>query len=355
MTYSRKRPYLIPLVILFIIAVIIVLNILVKPYLTIKTYCEVLPKEKWLLTKGNNGQVVSSMIDFTRGYTVNYSLNQFERGEYVNLDFVFNKDGKNYVSKGDTIISIMSSDVSEKMNTLAGDIAVAKANLKSQSSGDKDALVKEAQAKLLYNAKQIEDQKVLVGRVETLRSKGLGSQQEYETQKWLLDLYEIEKDVYQSQLENLRTGVKKEEKELLATQVNSLETQYKVLQDRFKKLAIIAPLSGRLGVVFSPDTLLSVINDKQIVLHTAIQTKDLGLVKAGQRVGIQFVGKDEKIQGEILSLSREVKLIHGEQVVFASILLDNSNGRLLPGMVLESFLEIREMSFIEFLMKTLLT
>jgi HlyD family secretion protein len=244
--------------------------------------------------------------------------------------------------------------VAEKLNTLRGDIAIAKANLKSQTTGDKEALIKEAQSRLLYNAKQIEDQKVMVSRVETLKSKGLGSQQEYETQKWLLDLYEIEKGVYQSQLENLKTGVKKEEKDLLATQVTSLETQYRVLQDRFKKLAILAPLSGRLGVVFSPDTLLSVINDKEIVLQTAIQTKDLDLIKAGQNVSIQFAGKDEKIRGEILSISREVKLIHGEQIVFASILLDNSRGRLIPGMVLESFIDIREMSFFEYLVKTLL-
>jgi hypothetical protein len=354
MTFSRKRPYLIPLVILFIITVIIVLNVILKPFLTIKTYCEVLPKEKWLLTKGSNGQVISSMIDFTRGYTVNYDLNQFERGEYISLDFTFNRDGKKYISKGDTIISIISTDVAEKLNTLRGDIAIAKANLKSQTTGDKEALIKEAQSRLLYNAKQIEDQKVMVSRVETLKSKGLGSQQEYETQKWLLDLYEIEKGVYQSQLENLKTGVKKEEKDLLATQVTSLETQYRVLQDRFKKLAILAPLSGRLGVVFSPDTLLSVINDKEIVLQTAIQTKDLDLIKAGQNVSIQFAGKDEKIRGEILSISREVKLIHGEQIVFASILLDNSRGRLIPGMVLESFIDIREMSFFEYLVKTLL-
>jgi hypothetical protein len=354
MIYSRKRPYLIPLVVVFIAATIIVLNLLVKPKLTVETFSEVLPKEKWLLTRGSNGQVISSMIDFTKGYTVNYSLNQFERGEFVSLDYVFNKDGRKYVSKGDTLVNIISTYVQERIISAAGDLAIAKATLKSNSAGEKEALIKEAQARLEYNAKQIEDQKIMVGRVQTLREKGLGSEVEYETQKWMLDLYEVERGIYQSQLDNLTTGVKKEERELLATQVNSLESTLNIIKDRMTKLAVVSPLSGRLGIVFSPDTLMSIINDKEVVLHTAIKTRDINLFKAGQNISLKFGDRDKRITGEVLSISREVDIINGEQVAFASILIDNSDGKLMSGMVIENYIEIREMTFWEYLIKHIL-
>jgi hypothetical protein len=354
MIYSRKRPYLIPLVVLFIVALIVILNLMVKPQLTVETFSQVMPREKWLLTRGTNGQVISSMIDFTRGFTTSYSLNQFERGEYVALDFVFNRNGRKYVSKGDTIIYIISTDVEERIISAAGDLAIAKATLKSLISGEKQALVEEAKARLGYNAKQIEDQKINVSRVEALRTKGLGSDVEYETQKWMLDLYEVERGIYKAQLDNLITGVKPEERELLTTQVNALEATLNSIRERMTKLAIVSPISGRVGVVYSPDTLMSIINDKEIVLHTAIKTKDIELFSAGQHLHLKFGDKEKKIEGEVLTISREVDIVNGEQVAFASILVDNSDGKLMSGMVIENYIEVREMSFWEYLLKHIL-
>ena len=83
MVYSGKKSYLVPAIIVSLIVLFLILNALIKPDLSIKTFCEVFPKEKWLLTRGPNGQIISSMENYENGHTVQYSLNYFERGEYI--------------------------------------------------------------------------------------------------------------------------------------------------------------------------------------------------------------------------------------------------------------------------------
>ncbi len=123
--------------IFFIFILLLILFFLFSKYirlnLSIKTVGEVFPKEKCILERGNNGQLVSKLIDYERGHVVQYALNQFERGEYVSL--FFNVEKKRYFNKGDTILSILSSNVEERLTELQGEYEIAKANLNVQATG----------------------------------------------------------------------------------------------------------------------------------------------------------------------------------------------------------------------------
>ncbi len=52
-------------------------------------------------------------------------------------------------------------------------------------------MIEEAKNRLNYVDEKIKQQKILFERANTLFMKDLISREEYETQKWLLDLYEI--------------------------------------------------------------------------------------------------------------------------------------------------------------------
>jgi len=353
MVYSPKKNYFAPAIIILVLLLILILNFFIKPNLTVKTVCEVFPKEKWILTKGDNGQIISRVIDYTKGRTVQYNLNLFERGEQVFLKF--SSDKNRLISSGDTVVSIISSDVRERVVEIEGDLEVAKASLKSQNTGEKESLINEAKARLSYTEEKISEQNVLLKKTETLYEKGLSSQQEFDTQKWIVDLLEIEKKIYKAQLQNLSTGAKSEEINLLKSQINSFDSRLKLLKTRQDGLTITAPISGYLSDVFSSDTLVSLINDREIILHAPIRIEDIELLKSGQIIRLRISDLEEEYNGLIISISREVKFINNQQVAFISIEIDNNNGKLLPGMIKESYLNIKEISFFEYISRFLST
>ena len=352
MIYSFKKHYFLPVFVMILIVLLIVLNALITPKLSIKTMSEIFPKEKWLLTKGNNGQIISSMIDYTKGHTVQYSLNQFERGEYVSLKFLLDKT--KYVNVGDTIISISSSEVDERMITAENDFEIAKANLKAKDSGEKEALIEEARARLAYTEEKLNEEKVMFERIKGLYDKGLSSQQEYDSQKWIIDLLGIERKIYSAQIDNLSTGAKAEEVNLLLAEISSAEAKLKFMKNRKNDLKIISPISGYIENIFSPDTLSAIVNTNEVVLHTPVTVEDMEYLKIGEEVNFNLADYENELSGKVIAVSHEVKFINNKQAVFVSILLDNKDGKFLPGMVRESYLNIKTISVFEYI-KRLLT
>lgn len=355
MIYSDKKNYLFPISIISILVLLLILNLLIKPDLSIKTFCKVLPKEKWILTRGSDGQIISNIVDYMRGHSVQYSLNRFERGEYVSLEFLLDEKIGKFINRGDTLISMVSSDIEDKIITAEREFDIAKANLRLQSTGQKESLIKEAEARLKYTEEKIYEQKILLHRAKSLYEKELGSLQEYETQKWSLDLLEIEKEILIAQLESLSTGVKKEEINVVESQIRSIEAKLDFLKKRKSKLEIISPISGYLTNVFSPDTLLTLVNYKEIVLHTPVKIEDIELLKNTKNIRLSIDNFEKEFSGMVISVSKEVQFINEQQVVYVSIKLNNDNGELLPGMVKGSFLRIKEISLFEYISRFLNT
>ena len=332
-----------------VILLVLTLNLLIKPDLKIKTYCQAYPKEEWVLARGNNGQIISSMIDYAKGHTVQYSLNQFERGEFISLKFSCTLDSEEFINKGDTIASIISSEVEDRLISPEGELDVALANFKTKNAGQKESMIKEAESRLKYTEEKINEQKILLQRISALYEKGLSSQEEYETRRWTLDLLEIEKQIYKAELENASTGVKEEEVNLIESQINSIKSRLAFLRSRKNNLTIISPISGYTANIFSPDTLLAIINNEEIVLNLPVKIEDINLINKGQNINISFSDLEREYSGQIISISPEVKFINNQQVVFASVKIDNSDGKLLPGMVKEIFLEIKQITFYEYI------
>jgi hypothetical protein len=336
MIYKKRKTIHVTIAFILLLMIFLTLSAFVEIPLQISSYAEVFPKERWLLIRGNSGQIISDLIDFTEGHTAQYNISQFERGEYVAANFTDYLNKKKILSKGDTVVAMQSSNVQDQLVTSEGELKIAIANLKSQNSAQKAPLIKEAEEKLKYTSEKISEQKVLFERVKQLFEKKFCSQQEYEQQKWSLDLLKIEEKIYSAQIENLETGVKTEEVKLLESQVDAIEKRLKFLKNREDQLVILSPIHGRIISSFSPDTLLHITNYDQVVLHTPIKLLDLQEFKEGQIIPVYFSNVDKVINGQVLKINKEVKIIDGQQVVFISVLFENSSTQLLPGMVVEN-------------------
>jgi len=87
MIYRQRKTLHILLFFTITLILFLIVSAFIEIPFNIKTYSEVFPKEKWMLTRGNGGQIISNHIDYTKGYTAEYKMAQFERGEYVSINF----------------------------------------------------------------------------------------------------------------------------------------------------------------------------------------------------------------------------------------------------------------------------
>ena len=93
------------------------------------------------------------------------------------------------------------------------------------------------------------------------------------------------------------------------------------------------------------------INYKQVVLHTPIKIADLPEFKVDSLINVSFPNFEKVFSGKVLSINKEVKLVNSQQVVFISILFDNANGELLPGMVVENAIKLKTITMLDQLIR----
>lgn len=310
----------------------------------LNAFVEVYPQQKWILSKGTTGQINSNLMNYVSGHSNNFAITQFDRGEDVT--FIFNKsiEGRQRIYVGDTLVKISSSQIQERIITAQGELSVAKANLLSQSTGEKEALIKEAKNKLDFANEKVVEKKVLFDRAQQLFSKNLISQEEYETQKWELRLLEIEVEINKSKLDALTTGVKQETIKLITSQIDALNTELNFLKLRADRLSIVSPLQGVVNPTFSADTLISVFDISRVILNVPIKLADMEYFRTGMKLDVLLKPNYGEMKGELISTTNEVQVLDGRQVVFARVLVDNRNEKLLPGMILESEITLEQLT-----------
>lgn len=337
-----------------VLFLIFVFGEVVKIPKTIDSYAQIYPHSKWVLSTGTAGQINSSLMDFTHGFSSSYQTTQFDRGEDISFLFDKSLSNKHNIEAGDTIIRIKSSQIQERIILAQGELAVAKANLLSQSTGDKTELVNEATSNLEFSKTKVVQKKSLFDRADQLFKKGLISQEEYDTQKWELKLLEIEVEVNKSKLEALKTGVKQEQVQIITSQIEALNSQLKFLFERAERLYILSPIGGIVSQSFSPDTLLTVLKMDEVMLNIPVKLSDVNNFKRGTNSKIELGQNHESIIGKTISISNEVQIMDGNQVVFARMLIKNPNEKYLSGMVLPCRITLDKISLKDYLFDVVL-
>ncbi len=300
----------------------------------ISTYFEVDPVKKWILAKGPEGQMISSVIDFASAVSNDYTVVQFERGESMNFRLAQSMPAKSSIQKGDTVGAIHSSRLQERLTALAGDLLIARADLTARSTGEKQALVDEARNRVKYAEAKIQEKALLFERAKELFGKEYISKQEFDVSQWNLRQAEIEHEINKAQLEALMTGSKSEDLQVLKSTIESYRREMKLLNDRLKDFVLVAPISGEIVKQFSRDTLLLVNDMSHLVLTAPIRFENVRHLTEGEKVHIELKNIPEVLTGRLVSISKEAKNLNGVQVLYSRIVLDSSKTALVPGLLI---------------------
>jgi multidrug efflux pump subunit AcrA (membrane-fusion protein) len=316
---------------------------------SIYTYFEVHPKQKWILARGTEGQIVSNIIDYTSMVSNNFSVIQFERGESMNFQLLPSLSEKSSVVKGDTIGRINSTRLQENIAELEGDLLIARANLTAKSAGEKQALIDEAKNKVKYSDAKIQEQTTLFQRAEELFKKEYISQSEYEIASWNLRQCQIQNDIDKATLAALTSGSKDEELQVLKSTINSYSAELELQKKRLSNFVLTAPISGEILREYSRDTIISVSNTSALVLTAPLRYEQMKYVTEGRAVTVKLNLVSGEISGQLLSVSKEIKNLNGVQVSYCRILLDSPPPNLLPGLLIQGKILLPNLTIREYL------
>jgi len=316
---------------------------------SINIFAEVHPLQKWQIVKGTDGQLTSALIDYQTGFSNAFGVTQFQRGESMVFAFAESMKNKKEIKAGDSVGIIRSSDVEENIVRLEGDLSVAKAELAANRTGEKQPLITEAKNRLEFAKAKLGQKKDTFQRNEQLFKKGFLPTEKYETDLWEMKQLEIEISIYQSQLEAITSGLKPETIKLLESKITALTNEWDALKKRAQNFVVISPINGIINRSFSSDTILSVINIDKVVMNVPLKIAYMNTLKEGETVSVKFENSSEDFRGQILSLSNEVKMLNREQVIVATILINNSGKQLLPGMVTQGNIRLGSISIWNYL------
>lgn len=307
-----KKNILILLAILLVLLLVVILPINLTP--TIVSNGKLLPSKEWIISKGLEGLIYTTLVDNISGFNEEYSITQFDRGDLVKFNLSKNIKPGNNISVNDTIGFIYSSLNEQEIATLKGELGSAKASLNVGISGEKESLIELEKKNLDYAKKQVEEQSKYFERQKKLFEKQLITQDEYETEHARLELYKININIAEQRLNSVLSGTKKEEIQLINSQINSIENQISVLQKKSSNYVLISPIDGKVSSTYSKDTLLIINNVSNYTVLIPIKLNMSSSFNIGNEIEIES-RNGEKIISRIDAIDKTVNLIGIEQYI----------------------------------------
>ncbi len=289
---------------------------------------KVLPGQVWLLQRQTDGSMLVTLRDHRQNIVSSYTAYQVERGDVLsfNLSPRLQSDGR--VTRGDTIGYIHSNVINGEMANLRGALDVARSMLYVNNTGEKQSLVEAARNQLSLSREQALLQNRILERQKDLYDSNLVSREMYEITQGTSKIYDLQALVAEAQLKALETGSKPEQVQLSLSEINSLESEIKVLEQRLDQFVLISPLAGELFTPFSAESLMFIADTSRLV-YMPVGLRDLAEVKVAQIFQVRTPVGAEVIRGKIVKVDQMIQRLNDQQVFFVIGLLEKRHA-LLP-------------------------
>ncbi len=347
LTLNSKKP-----LVIFLIIIILILLVFVLPFkfeYKIHSQGQVQPSKEWTIYKGTDAAITSVLTDHLSGINTSYSVAQFVRGDVVQFSFSQGIKAGVFVSRGDTVGTVYSSELEREMIDLKNDIALTRSTLNVNLSGEKESLIKQEQERLNYALQQAEEHKKILNRLKSLFERGLVSQEEYEIAQGTAELNEINIAISKAALESVETGEKPEMINYFNAQITNLEKELSVLEKRYSGLTLISPISGTIDRQTNNDTLL-VLNDvSDFVIIIPVNILEKKYISLPLNVDVYINNKRQEISAQLISIDNKARLLNGTQVIVGSTKLSGDLQNLMPGMMVDCYLNLGSFSAYEYL------
>jgi hypothetical protein len=319
-----------------IIAAILIVVLLIPiqiPY-KITTPGKVLASKEWLISKDVEGRLMTSLINNKAGVHESYGVRSFERGDAMHFRLHPGIASGAAVTTVDTVGIIYSNESEKRLTNLKASLQSQKALLEVTNTGEKEALIKEAEQSVMYAERKLIEQQKIFNRDKGMYEKKLLSQEDYDLSKGALDLFRINVEIAKERLNNVRTGQKQEQIDLIKTNIEGLQKEIRILEQKFSDYVIQSPINGIVNRVFSSDTLIIISDTSEYIVYIPVQMDYRDYVKKDQTV--EFTLNDKySASGKIISLEKSAGIIGQDVVSFVTASYTGNEVNFMPGLLIE--------------------
>lgn len=338
------------IILTLIIAVVIIIFLPIKVPYKISSVAKLMPARQWLLSRGADGDILTTTIDNLSGINNSYQLTSFERGESMVLDI--NRDLRNgqQVNKGDTIGIIYSSNQQEKLIELKGELQVLTATLKASTSGVKRTEVKESRERLEMARSEYMKQQKIVERLNKLLKKELIAEEDFQTASDELTVLEKAVNVREAELESSLSGDKDEQINLLMKQIDAVENKISFLKKEIdSQNSIITPFDGRIERSFSQDTILVLSNYKMGIALVPVSIDEADYLNEGDEIKFESTNSEEVLSGIVQTKQSVMQMIGGKQCIMVLATIYSISKPFISGIITESEIDCGSIPLITYL------
>ena len=324
------------------------------PY-AIKSVAKILPAQQWILSRGNDGEILTNTVNNISGINYSSRLFSFERGELIILDIEHSLQNGQIVKKGDTLGVIYSSKQQEDLIKLKGELHVLAATLKANKSGDKKTVVREAQEKVAMAKSECAKQTKIVERLKALYEKNLIAEQDYQTASDDLNMLSIAVNVRQAELESSLSGEKAEEINTLKEQICAVESEIAFLHEQIDtQNSIVVPFDGRIERSFSSDILFVLPNIDLGIAMMPVSLERATHIDAGEHVSFHLTGTMDSLSGIVQMKQPVMQLVDGKQCIIVLATVNDLSNDFISGIIAQAEINCGPVPLLTFIKRNIL-
>ena len=301
---------------------------------SVNTVATIEPANRWVLVKSTDGQLISSTFNFKSGMSDGYRVSTFSQGSSIYFTLHPDLTPGHAVTVGDTIASIYSTDVAERLTALNGQLAAARGALAVNATGQKTAVVTEAEKRLEFAKRRRQEHRKVERRTMLLFDQHFISQGEYDRVVSEANALEDEIALAEANLEVALTGAKPEMLDLANANIAALQGEIEAVKRRASTYVLTAPISGTITPTYSGDTLVTITANEYLAL-IPVQRSDYGRVASTTQARLTVRGLTHSVEGRLIGLNHEFKVIGGREVLIAIGQLDAPASEVMPGMLVQ--------------------
>lgn len=309
---------------------------------SINTSGKIIPAQEWVVSKTSDGRISSVLRDNLKGRHITYFSTLFERGDAIQLKFNEHLLDSGRLSAGDTIGVILSNDLRHQMEQLRGLLEVRTRELEFYRSGEKSALIEQAQKELQAAQTEAATQQELAKRKKLLFEQNLISQESYDLEQMQADVLAQKAASARARLKSIMTGAKEEQIALIQSQIDALKKELLVYQARQRDFTLTSPISGRIIETFSADTLLLVESRGKRAVLFPVPVEQQNRLSDIEEITLRPANYRQTLPARLVRKGQLVKRINGRSVVLLTAALDETPLNLNTGLMARVNIKVKD-------------
>ncbi len=349
----NKKKVVIALSIVFVILVI--LSYPGKMPYSLKAVGKVVHHREWVVRSDPNGPLRAALYDNTKGSVEDYFITELERGDAVRLQMNRSIMPGATITKGDTVCWIESNEITRQLAILNRELDTQKATLTFALAGEKESVITEA-IQLVDHARQaLEEQEKIVDRQKALYETSFIPYQDYEISLSTLKLFAINVQIAETQLQQVQTGVKPEEIDMISAQIDGLENEINTLLERSEDFTLTSPLSGIVLDSTSGDTLVVIGDTSAYTVVIPLKLEVRSQVTLDQEVTCTIDGITTPYHGRISHIGNVAHILNGQQVILAKARLELKGNDIITGTFARCAIKCEPVTIRQYIVKSINT